>query len=498
MAWIKIIFLAFCLNSGTIHADHANDTGVPIETIIHASNDAIDDQGLEKAAHDALERCQQWIWKQADPRTDFWAGGEVVTAIMGVLKDVIELRGLKYGNRTRLEGKDLIVVKPAEVQNAQSKIVAQNIEIAHLEFFKRLRSNGGEISEIPDDYLSQLAMVLGLTCLHDPKDYFGYNLIDELYNRAKKTLEDDYYGEEGYVPEIQFPALVTVLCSLKDFRIAYEGGFGNFLSALAYPTPEDFGDNSELNLERAAMNMIAASCLYRSDLQYEEEFEHIRDPLLLVLQTNSRFINSVQEEDGGFGNVYSTALALHAQRQSPLVCCSDKSSEHSTFRNADALQWLLDAQKPDGSVGSSITFTSLSVLAFESSDPFNALQNIQSVDCEGIWANKNKSKIAVEFSDTVYSKMTFTESIPAKIGDNLKVLLENFAENNPKTLKLDGELIQDTFYQITSINNIEDIDELGHSWLAYKVFTDGTKELITDLREVEIEDMDVVFLFEYV
>ena len=172
MAWIKLIFLAFCLNSAAIHA----------------TENLPEDQGLEKAASDALKRCQQWIWKQTDPRTDFWAGGEVVTAIMGVLKDVIELRGLKYGNRTRLEGKDLVVVKPAEVQNAQSKIVAQNIEIAHLEFFKRLRNNGGEISEIPDDYLGQLAMVLGLTCLHDPKDYFGYNLIDELYNRAKKNF----------------------------------------------------------------------------------------------------------------------------------------------------------------------------------------------------------------------------------------------------------------------------------------------------------------------
>lgn len=478
--WTKIIFLALCLNSATIHGmEHFPD-----------------DQGLEKAASDALERCQQWIWKQTDPRTDFWAGEEVVTAIMGVLKDVIELRGLKYGNRTRLEGKDLVVVKPAELQNAQSKIVAQNIEIAHLEFFKRLRNNGGEISEIPDDYLGQLATVLGLTCLHDPKDYFGYNLVDELYNRAKRTLESDYFEEEGYVPEIQFPALVTVLCNLKDFRIAYEGGFGNFLSALAYPTQEDLGDNSELNLERAAMNMMAASCLYRSNLQYEEEFEHLREPLLAVMLMNSRFINSVQEEDGGFGNVYSTAMALHAQRQSPIVCCSDKDEEHSTFRNDDAIQWLLDAQKSDGSVGSSVTFTSLSVLGLESSQS-EALQNIQSVDCEGIWANKNKSKIVVEFSDTVYSKMTFTESIPAKIGDNLKVLLENFAKDNPKTLKLEGELIHDTFYQITGINNIQDIDELGHSWKAYKVFTDGTQELIMDLRETEIEDMNVVFLFEY-
>jgi len=245
------------------------------------------------------------------------------------------------------------------------------------------------------------------------------------------------------------------------------------------------------------MNMGAASCLYRSNLKHEDEFEHLREPLLAVLQMNSRFINSVQDEDGGFGNVYSTAMALHAQRQSPIVCCSDKSEEHSTFRNDDAVQWLLDAQKPDGSVGSSITFTSLSVLGFESSHPVDGLQNLQSVECEGIWANRNKSKIVVEFSDTVYSKMTFTESIPAKIGDNLKDLMEKFAEDNPKTLKLEGELIHDNFYQITGINNIQDIDELGHSWKAYKVFTDGSQELIVDLREADIEDMNVGFLFEY-
>ena len=55
-------------------------------------------------------------------------------------------------------------------------------------------------------------------------------------------------------------------------------------------------------------------------------------------------------------------MALHAQRQSPIVCCSVKDEEHSTFRNDDAIQWLLDAQKSDGSVGSSVTFTSLSIL----------------------------------------------------------------------------------------------------------------------------------------
>ena len=70
-------------------------------------------------------------------------------------------------------------------------LVAQNIERVHLEFFMKMKDNDGDISLLTDDYLGQLAMVLGLTCVHDPKDYFGYNLIDELYNRAQTAMNSE-------------------------------------------------------------------------------------------------------------------------------------------------------------------------------------------------------------------------------------------------------------------------------------------------------------------
>merc|ERR1712179_136824 len=485
MVWMKIFFLAICLNLGTIHG---------------TENYSFPEGELVDLPNEAVERGRQWIWNQRDPLTDLWPRGEVTTAIMGVLQEVIDLRGLKYGNRTRLEGKGLVEVKSAEVQNAQSKIVAQNIERVHLEFFKKLKNNGGEISEMGDDYLGQLAMVLGLTCLHDPKDYFGYNLIDELYNRAKTAM--NYEGQVDIdKPEIQFPALVTVLCNLKDYRIVSYGGVGQFLHSMnAYPSEDDFGDNTELNLERAAMNMIALSCLHRANLEFDHDGEAkplLQNAMKSVLLHNSEFINSVQEEDGGFDNVYSTALALHAQRQSPIVCCKNKNKKHPDFNEDLAINWLLEAQKPDGSFGSSITFTSLSGLGLASSHPLDPLQNIRSVECDGIWANKNKSKIAVEFSENVYSKMSFRESIPATIGDHIIVLLENFAEENPKTLKLKGSLFQDSYYQIHSINGIEDSDLMGTSWKAYRITSDGNPEYIPDLRDAEIEDMDDVYRFEF-
>jgi len=471
MAWMKVFLLAFCINFGTL-------------------------QGLDtrELSNEAVERGREWIWNQRDPLTDFWPRGEVITAIMGVLPDVIELRGLKYGNRTRLEGKDVVVVKTAEEQNAQSKIVAQNIERVHLEFFMKMKDNDDDISLLTDDYLSQLAMVMGLTCVHDPKDYFGYNLIDELYNRAQTAMNSEDVG----VPDIQFPSLVTALCNLKDYRIVENEGWSEFLTSMINsPSEEDLGENTELNLERAAMNMIATSCLYRSNLESGEVGINIKKALATVLLHNSRFINSVQEEDGGFGNVYSTAMVLHAQRQSPYVCCKNKEKEYSNFNEDEAMEWLLDAQKSDGSFGSSIIFTSLSGLGLESAHPLDALQNLQSVDCKGNYGNQNKSKISVEFTDKIFSKMTFRESIPAEIGDNLLVLMEEYAMDNPKTLKIEGRVVEDSYYQIMAINNIQDFDDLGHSWRAYKITSDGSTEFIVDLRDAEIEDMNDIYRFEY-
>ena len=60
----------------------------------------------------------------------------------------------------------------------------------------------------------QFAFVLGMTCQHDPKKYFGYDLLEELHRRARKALEEAEDLEfEPPIP--QFPALVSVLCHLK-------------------------------------------------------------------------------------------------------------------------------------------------------------------------------------------------------------------------------------------------------------------------------------------
>ena len=83
------------------------------------------------------------------------------------------------------------------------------------------------------------------------------------------------------------------------------------------------------------------------------------------------------------------------------------------------------------------------------------INEINQVDCNGIWANKNKTTIRVEFSDDIYSKTTFEFRFPAKIGDNFITILEEYSKNNPKTLNLKGKSIGEKLYKVIGINELE-------------------------------------------
>lgn len=419
---------------------------------------------------------------------------------MGVLSDVADLDGLKEGVQINVHGK---LLKTAEQQNNQSRIVAQNIERLHLDFFLKLKEHKDDLTKIPTDYLIQFAYVLGMTCQHDPKKYFGYNLLEELHTRARKALEEAEDLEfEPPIP--QFPALVSVLCHLKDFRIINElETQEKVVMSLLHPDIEDYAGDKlvEFGVERASMNIMAAKCLYkRSEVFGKNKTSEGNLVLNRILLDNSRYLNSVQEEDGGFGTFHKTALALHSQRFTPIQCCLKKTYKYSTFREKAATEWLVDAQdKENGGFGSSITFTSLAILSLAPNGQFADLQNLDSINCEKTWANKMDQKgIVVQISDQAFSKLTFIQRLEAKVGQNLKMLLDDYAKANPKIIDIEGKVIEDRFYEIESINGLgEYSDDTLFGWTIYKVFKNGSKEKINDLRSEEIKDLGDVYLLEF-
>ena len=180
--------------------------------------------------------------------------------------------------------------------------------------------------------------------------------------------------------------------------------------------------------------------------------------------------------------------------------CLNKTAEYSTFREKAATEWLVDAQdKETGGFGSSITFTSLAILSLAPNGQFADLKNLDSINCEKTWANKMDQKaIYVQISDQAFSKLTFIKRLEAKVGQNLKMLLDDYAKANPKIIDIEGKVIEDRFYEIESINGLgEYSDDTLFGWTIYKVFKNGSKEKINDLRSEEIKDLGDVYLLEF-
>ena len=77
------------------------------------------------------------------------------------------------------------------------------------------------------------------------------------------------------------------------------------------------------------------------------------------------------------------------------------------------------------------------------------------MDCNGEWANKQKTKIRVEFKDAVHSKTTFEFRFPADIGDNFMSLLDEYSRNNPKALQLNSIPVGEKMLKVTEINGLK-------------------------------------------
>ena len=56
--------------------------------------------------------------------------------------------------------------------------IRQNMAMVHVDFLKNLALQGFDIGKIDDRLLTEVVGALRLTCSGDPKDYFGFDLIE--------------------------------------------------------------------------------------------------------------------------------------------------------------------------------------------------------------------------------------------------------------------------------------------------------------------------------
>lgn len=320
-----------------------------------------------------------------------------------------------------------------------------------------------------------------MSCVQNPEDYFGFDLIEELNRRVDTIFNANDWSNSKEDPPLHFPAMMLDLCNNHNYDLIKDHGVSvlelmslrNYQHGQAYP----------LGVERAALNALALRCLQNHFTSSSD----IKRKLFNYAIRNLKYIYSMQEEDGGYATVYTTALAIAADLSR---LASPPNSQ--PFKFAKARQWLVKAQKSDGSFGSSITFTSIAIAGLTS----RSIDTLAKIDCNHQWSKSNDEfEAEVEITDNVYSHQTFITRLPVKKGDRWFSVLNKFAKENPKTLAL-KQSNSGAGIMITCLNRLCNFDALGLSWKAYRGKNQEKSGEIFDLSK-EVVDEDHSLVLEY-
>lgn len=139
-----------------------------------------------------------------------------------------------------------------------------------------------------------------MSCVKNPSDYFGLDLISEIEDRVTTTYSMIGTGSEE--PPLSFPVFMMILCHNKNYNLINEKGI-QVLDLMGIKHQKN-GEKHPLGVERAALNAMALRCLQEPFGAHTE----IKKKLFNLSIRNLKYIYSMQETDGGYGTVYTTSL----------------------------------------------------------------------------------------------------------------------------------------------------------------------------------------------
>ena len=138
-----------------------------------------------------------------------------------------------------------------------------------------------------------------------------------------------------------------------------------------------------------------------------------------------KYLDTVQEKDGGFGSLFATSLAIQAKLSTKVKAEFDMDA---------AWMNLKTSQKPDGSFGHSVTFTAIALPALTG----QTLIDVKRVVCPDPEVAKKASPtltVAYELEDLVFSQQRFSGHMVVQKGTTLQDALLNYAKENPTIFK---------------------------------------------------------------
>jgi hypothetical protein len=410
----------------------------------------------------ATDKAVAFLWSQTRPDSYKWPEGEITSAILGLVSAKPPITGGRFLNST------------------EQLIVNVNLEEINSDFLKKSlkpdkKKQVGTLGNLDLSSLIQYIGVLQVNC-RDPRNYFGHDLVQEAVTRL-----DDITNTAP-----TFGALIMTICNADAENSLKKQHFQSL--AKSVPTT---GNLCPFCVERSSMNILALACLVNKASAASDDAEtHLPSVKSLrgLIGRFTKYLDSVQEKDGGFGSLFATSLAIQAKL----------STKVKTEFDVDAA-WknLKSSQKPDGSFGSSITFTAFALPALTG----QTLIDIRRIPCPDPELAKKSSPtliVAYELEDLVFSQQKFRGHISVKKGTTLLEALTTYSKENPTIMKLETETVN-IGTRIKSISGIKNDEGATTHWFVDAIYSDGKVVPISaQLKTTIAEDSDkVVYRMTY-
>ncbi|CAB3369978.1 Hypothetical predicted protein [Cloeon dipterum] len=220
--------------------------------------------------------------------------------------------------------------------------------------------------------LAQYTLALGAMC-KDPRDFHGHDLISLLLRHE---------------PESDFEFAFVTLAVCNSGSHARKRHIRRLLDVT--------GDTDKHSADTLAMVVLALRCVAQ---------EHRHRDLLRFVAPPALALAALQQADGSFGNLHTTALAMQALEGAGAIA----------WDRGAAMNLVLSSQAPDGSFGDTFTTTEV-VLALQS----RGLAQVSQCKC-------NKPRLPP--SDTELEKLTHDSEI-SLLNIAKGPIIESFTYNN--------------------------------------------------------------------
>ncbi|GFQ92090.1 uncharacterized protein CG3556 [Trichonephila clavata] len=340
--------------------------------------------------------------------------------------------------------------------NLEEELIAKQVELRTTLFLLRIKDKTN-INE-----LSMFINALLVTC-YNPQDFYGTDLV--------KKLKTDIEASKTFTNPLAYLALCKANETWPDTAVA---NLDKILNNSRQP----------FMIDLQAMAVMALSCQIKGNSEFSKSFDDA------LYKTAIQNFKAMQQQDGGFGNVYTSALITQA------LLASGEGQIRKGWKLKETIEYLIK-QLNSSSVDFLSTYMILPILNGKSlvdisqthcSDSLRKLSDDPVSDVRDYVGPVKRIYYSLYIGDEKDSTITISLRVPEKY---TVTEIMNLAASTDSKYKYESSIMMGQKY-VYKIANIANDPESGKFWLMYV----GTYDIKDDTLKLSETDPDEIVMKE--